>query len=289
MCSFLNTFFSIAIFDNNKFLFFYCRHLKKFNEIYIDGCGHPKIVGTGVALVLPSINGKSNKKTTSIKIFVGFNFEDELEYNKGIFLGQGQIIAQKLMKSTSVFEFVKTTKGCLRKFDVEILERDALWMKRKRMNSLLSTAKNSNESPAILEMKLNNLSKDIKPLMVLGKATPYESSLFPLSNKPEFHQFQYRCGMGGASSVIGSLYALCKSQAPFQVHCIIGIVSNQLYDKPNKKGNIVKAMNGTSIQIDSPEAEGRLIMADLLCYALTQDFSAIIDVTTLSSKLIDLS
>lgn len=261
--------------------------MKNFEEIYIDGCEHPKIVGTAVALILPSINVQNNSKTTSVKIFDDFKFGDEQGYNKGIFLGNGQKFAQKLMKSTSVFEFIKTARSYLKEFDIELLERNALWMKKKKMKSLLSTAKNSNECPVILEIKLNTLNKDIKPLIVVGKATPYETSLFPLSNKPEFRQYQYRSGTGGASSVIGAMYALCKMQASFQIHCIIGVISNQLYDKPNKKGNIVTTMNGTSIEIDSPEAEGRLIMADLLCYANSLDFSAIIDVTTLSSKLIN--
>lgn len=208
-----------------------------------------------------------------------------MEYNVGIFLGQGQKVAQQLMKSTSVLEFTKNTKSYLREFNIKIVERDHLWMKENKMKSLLSTSKNSNEFPVILEIKFNISSKDIKKLMLVGKATPYESSLFPLSDKPELRQFQHRSGMGGASSIVGSLYALCKLQALVQIHCIIAIVSNQLHEKPNKKGNVTYAMNGTSIEINSPEAEGRLIMADLLCYANTVDSSAIIDVTTLSSKL----
>lgn len=208
-----------------------------------------------------------------------------MEYNVGVFLGQGQRVAQQLMKSTSVLEFTKNTKSYFREFDIKIVERDHVWMKENKMKSLLSTSKNANESPVILEIKYNILSKDIKKLMLVGKATPYESSLFPLCDKPELRQFQHRSGMGGASSIVGSLYSLCKLQALVRIHCIVAIVSNQLHDKPNKKGIVVYAMNGTSVQIDSPEAEGRLIMADLLCYANTLDSSAVIDVTTLSSKL----
>lgn len=189
------------------------------------------------------------------------------------------------MKSTSVLEFTKNTKSYLKEFDIKIDERDHLWMKENKMKSLLSTSKNSTEFPVILEIKFNISGKDIKKLMLVGKATPYESSLFPLSDKPELRQFQHRSGMGGASSIVGSLYTLCKLQALVQIHCVIAIVSNQLHDKPNKKGFVVYAMNGTSVQMDSPEAEGRLIMADLLCYANTVDSTAIIDVTTLSSKL----
>lgn len=189
------------------------------------------------------------------------------------------------MKSTSVSQFVRTTKLFLSDFDVKVVERPESWVKENRMDSLLST-KSTGESLMILEIVINTSRRDIKPLVVVGKATPFESSLFPLCDKPEFSGFQFRSGMGGASSIVGSVYSLCKLQSPVRIHCILAIVWNPLHEKRNKRGSLIQTMNGTRIHVDGPKAESRLIMADVLCYADTLESSAIVDVTTLSSTLL---
>lgn len=266
-----------------------CRYFnaEQFDVIAVDSSEHPKLIGTSVALGSHVLKTSTIDQDTKIAIqsFDDFHLEGGLEYEKGIQLGKGQIAAQKLMKSSSLNEYIKTVKSILSEFNLNIVVREDSWMCQKKMNCLLSVSKNSEERPVVIEVEYN-LKKSSKPLMLIGKATPFESSLFPLDYKPELCKFQYRSGMGGASSIIGCLYTLCKLKVPVRVHCIVAVVWNQQHVKPNKKGDVLLTMNRASIQIDRPEAEGRLIMADLLCYADTFDSSAIIDVTTLSSKLI---
>lgn len=258
-----------------------------FDEIFIDSGDNPKLVGTAVSLTVPTLSKMKGDTEHNVRVHYSddFHFGGEIEYQTGLHLGKGQIIAQQLVKCSSISEFIKITKSFLGEFDVDILERNSSWIREKKMSALLSVSRKSEDRPVILEMKYN-ANKSIRPLILVGKATPYESSLFLLNNKPELHRFQYRNGMGGASNIVGSLYSLCKIQAPVSIHCIVAVVWNELHDKPNKVGDVIRTMNGTSIRIDSPEAEGRLVMADLLCYADTLNSCGIIDVTSLSSKLI---
>ncbi|KFD59354.1 hypothetical protein M514_28467 [Trichuris suis] len=96
-----------------------------------------------------------------------------------------------------------------------------------------------------------------------------------------------RFDMTGAACVLGCIYALAilHSDLPFDVIGLMPMVENMPSGKANKPGDVVFAMNGKSIEIDNTDAEGRLILADALCYADTFEPSHVIDIATLTGAM----
>ncbi|XP_035214764.1 cytosol aminopeptidase-like [Stegodyphus dumicola] len=261
-----------------------------FTDIYIESCGNPKIVGTAAALTLPDyfLLNRNLEPQIHIKYFDKNHQEGKREFEQGIILGNGQTLAQLLMKSTSLSDFISTVQTFLQKINVPVIKRDKNWIREKKMEALLSASVGSVEDPVILEIACKSLNAGVKPLILVSKATPYEHSSLALKNKPDLQEFPFKTSMGGASSLVGCLYSLCKLQVRVYVHCILVLVCQQQTEVVSRCENIICTMNGTTIQLDYPRPEGRLIMADALCYADTFDAAAIVDVTSIASYVDEL-
>ena len=126
---------------------------------------------------------------------------------------------------------------------------------------------------------------DDAPIVLVGKGVTFDSG--GISIKPGAAMDEMKFDMGGSAAVLGTLKALCESRLPINVVGALACAENMPSGEATRPGDIIKAMNGKSVEILNTDAEGRLVLCDTLCYV--QQYyqpKAIIDVATLTGACV---
>ncbi len=122
------------------------------------------------------------------------------------------------------------------------------------------------------------------PVVLGGKGVTFDSG--GISIKPGAAMDEMKFDMGGSASVLGTMKALCEARLPINVVGALACAENMPSGDATRPGDIVKAMNGKTIEILNTDAEGRLVLADTLCYVQRYNPRAIIDVATLTGACV---
>jgi leucyl aminopeptidase len=156
-------------------------------------------------------------------------------------------------------------------------------MERLGMGSILSVGKGSARPPRMLVVEYRG-GGSAAPIALAGKGITFDSG--GISLKPGTGMWEMKGDMGGAAAVIGAVLSLAKSQAPVNVVGIAALAENMPGSSATRPGDVVKAMNGRTIEILNTDAEGRLVLADAVTYAERQFRpAAIVDVATLTGAV----
>jgi len=150
---------------------------------------------------------------------------------------------------------------------------------RLGMNALLAVAKGSAEEPRLIVMDYTPANPR-RTVAIVGKGLTFDSGGLDLK-KPE-DMITMKEDMAGAAAVLGVMSAVAQTVKNVRVLGIAAAVENMPGPAAMKPGDIVKAMNGKTIEITNTDAEGRLVLADALAYAAGQRVNEIIDVATLT-------
>lgn len=173
--------------------------------------------------------------------------------------------------------------------NVQILDEKEL--QSLGMGAFLAVAQGSNEEGKIAVIEYFGKSKKSKkakldaPIALVGKGITFDTG--GISLKPAANMDEMKFDMGGAAAMLGVAHSLCHAQLPIDVVIILALAENMPSGKASRPGDVVYAMNGTSIEILNTDAEGRLVLCDALCYA--QDSyqpSVIIDAATLTGACV---
>ena len=167
-------------------------------------------------------------------------------------------------------------------FDIEVLERKQL--EALKMGSFLSVAKGSDEPPKFIVLKHNGGKPKDAPVVLVGKGITFDSGGISLKPGPGMDEMKY--DMCGAGSVLGTFRAIGEMGLKLNVVAIVAACENMPSGRASKPGDIVTAMNGTTIEILNTDAEGRLILCDALTYAERFKPAAVVDVATLTGACI---
>jgi leucyl aminopeptidase len=167
-------------------------------------------------------------------------------------------------------------------FDIEVLERKQL--EALKMGSFLSVTRGSEEPPKFIVLKHNGGKKNDAPVVLVGKGITFDTG--GISLKPGANMDEMKYDMCGAGSVLGTFRAIGEMGLKLNVVGIVAACENMPSGRATKPGDIVTAMNGTTIEILNTDAEGRLILADALTYAERFKPAAVVDVATLTGAAI---
>jgi leucyl aminopeptidase len=146
--------------------------------------------------------------------------------------------------------------------DVEILDEKAL--KKLNMNALLGVAQGSERPARVVVMKWNGGKSGTAPVAFVGKGVVFDTG--GISIKPAANMEDMKGDMGGAAAVTGVMHALAARKAKTNAVGIIGLVENMPDGKAQRPGDIVTSMSGQTIEVLNTDAEGRLVLADILWY-----------------------
>ena len=165
---------------------------------------------------------------------------------------------------------------------VELLERKD--MERLKMGALISVAKGSREAPKFIVISHRGAAKNEKPIVLIGKGVTFDSG--GLSIKPTDGMLTMKCDMAGAATVLGAMTAIARLKLPVNVIGYCGLVENMLGAKAYKLGDILTARNGVTIEVHNTDAEGRLVINDVLSYAVDHGADRLIDLATLTGACV---
>jgi len=167
-------------------------------------------------------------------------------------------------------------------FDIEVLERKQL--EALKMGSFLSVTRGSEEAPKFIVLKHNGGKSKDAPVVLVGKGITFDTGGISLKAGPGMDEMKY--DMCGAGSVLGTFRAIGEMGLKLNVVGIVAACENMPSGRATKPGDIVTAMNGTTIEVLNTDAEGRLILCDALTYAERFKPAAVVDIATLTGACI---
>ena len=167
--------------------------------------------------------------------------------------------------------------------EVEVLEEDKL--AELGMRTLLSVGQGSDSPSKVVVMHWNGGDKDDAPLALVGKGVVFDTG--GISLKPAAGMEEMTMDMGGAGVVAGTMRALALRKAKANVVGLVGLVENMPSGRATRPGDVVKSMKGDTVEIINTDAEGRLVLCDVMWYA-QERFNPVgmIDLATLTGAII---
>jgi leucyl aminopeptidase len=186
-------------------------------------------------------------------------------------LADGVILARDLINEPAnvlyPVEFARRA-GALKRLGVTVDVFDVAAMKRLGMNALLGVGQGSAHDSRMVIMRWNGGKKDAAPVAFIGKGVCFDTG--GISIKPAANMEDMKGDMAGAACVVGLMHALAARKARVNAIGAIGLVENMPDGKAQRPGDIVKTMSGQTIEIINTDAEGRLVLADVLHYVNTK-------------------
>ncbi len=170
-----------------------------------------------------------------------------------------------------------------RKLRVRVYDRAEC--QRMGMGAFLGVAAGSEEPPKFIHLTYTPPGRRKKRVALIGKGITFDSGGLDLKTSEGMLRMKY--DMSGAAAVLGIMDALPKLRPPVEVHGLIAATENMPSGSAIRPGDVLRAMNGTTIEIGNTDAEGRLTLADALCYAAEKvKPDEVVDMATLTGACV---
>ena len=157
-------------------------------------------------------------------------------------------------------------------------------MQELGMGSLLCVAQGTPEDPKLIALEYNGGAKGAAPVCLVGKGLCFDSG--GISIKPAQGMEWMKFDMCGAAGVLGAMEAIARLKLAINVVGLIGSTTNMPSGTAVKPGDVVRSMSGKFIEIINTDAEGRLVLADVLSYANRYKPAAVVDAATLTGACV---
>ena len=166
--------------------------------------------------------------------------------------------------------------------DIDIRVLNVRDMEKQGMGLLLGVGRGSENEPRLIHLTYEPEKVVAKtPVITLvGKGLTYDSG--GLSIKPTDSMVTMKCDMGGAAAVLGAMEAVAALKPNCVVHGIIGAAENMVDGRSIRPGDVIRSKKGLTVEIMNTDAEGRLVLADAIAYALETKPTDLIDLATLT-------
>jgi leucyl aminopeptidase len=152
------------------------------------------------------------------------------------------------------------------------------------MGSFLSVAQGTYVEPQLIVLRYCGPDARGPHLGLVGKAVTFDSG--GISIKPAGKMHEMKFDMSGGAAVLEAMGAIAELGVQANVTAVIGATENMPSGRSVKPGDIVTAMNGKTIEVNNTDAEGRLVLADALCYAVDQGAERLVDIATLTGAIV---
>jgi leucyl aminopeptidase len=159
-------------------------------------------------------------------------------------------------------------------------------IRERGMGAFAAVAQGSGQEAQLICLRYEgpDAPGDSPLLALVGKAVTFDSG--GISLKPGARMSEMKFDMSGGAAVLEALGAIARLKLPIRVLAVVGATENMPGGRAVKPGDIVRASNGTTIEIINTDAEGRLVLADCLAYAVSQGAERIVDLATLTGAIV---
>ncbi len=158
-------------------------------------------------------------------------------------------------------------------------------LRERGMGAFTAVSQGSYEEPKLITLCYDGHPSPVGPTLGwVGKAVTFDSG--GISLKPGAKMSEMKFDMSGGAVVLEAIGAVAQLELPVRVVGVIGATENLPSGRSMKPGDIVTASNGTTIEINNTDAEGRLVLADCLVHAIAQGAERLLDLATLTGAII---
>jgi leucyl aminopeptidase len=166
---------------------------------------------------------------------------------------------------------------------IKVLEQKE--MEQLGMGALLGVSRGSQEPPKFIILEYNGTKKkDERPVVLVGKTITFDTG--GISLKPAENMEHMKADMTGGAEVLASIRAAARLKLPLRLISILPVAENMPGGRAMKPGDIVTTLSGKTVEVQNTDAEGRLILADGLAYAMRYKPAALIDIATLTGACV---
>lgn len=242
------------------------------------------------ALIVSSYDFNHYKSDKKENAFIEVNFDEKLtgyenDIDELIKVLYGQFLARDLvnLRSNDIYPESLAQKVVENLsdlgVDVKVYGKDQIL--DMGLTAFYEVAKGSDNEPKFIVMEYLKGEPSKAPLAIVGKGLTYDAGGYSIKTSKGMKTMH--TDMGGAGSVIGAMNAIALNELKVNVVAIVAACENLISGKAYKPGDIIKARNGMTIDVDNTDAEGRITLADAVNYAATEYKPAmIVDLATLT-------
>ena len=206
---------------------------------------------------------------------------------KGKIIGSAMNFARDLSNEQPAYATPSKLAEIAQSFkDLEVKVYDKEEIEKMGMGAFLGVAKGSSQPPKFIHMHYKGSNQKLiqRKIAIIGKGICFDSG--GLDIKPPSSMLNMKYDMSGAAAVLGVMSVLKDLKPNCEVHGIIAACENMPGCSAYKPGDVLTAKNGKTIEVDNTDAEGRLTLADALCYACELDVDEVIDIATLTGACV---
>jgi leucyl aminopeptidase len=212
----------------------------------------------------------------------------ERAFAAGAAVADGVVLARDLVNEPANVlypeEFARRA-GALKKLGVDVEVLGVKEMRKLGMNALLGVGQGSQHESRLVVMRWNGGKRGAEPVAFIGKGVCFDTG--GISIKPAASMEDMKGDMAGAACVVGLMHALAARKAKVNAVGAIGLVENMPDGRAQRPGDIVTSMSGQTIEIINTDAEGRLVLCDVLHYVKDRcKPKFMIDLATLTGAII---
>ena len=255
------------------------------NKEYAQACAEGLVLGAYEFNCYKS----DNKKNTKVKKVIFIGNADKKSLEKGKIVGVGVNFARDLgnhppnilTPKYMADESVKISKAKNMKSKIIDIKE----FKKIGLGSFYGVAMGAHEPAKMILVEYKGGKKGDKPLALVGKGITFDTGGISLKPPPRMDEMKF--DMCGSATVLGVMKAVSILQPKLNIIFAVGATENMPGGKAQRPGDIVKAYNGKTIEVLNTDAEGRLVLADVLSY-VDKNYkpSAIIDFATLTGAVL---
>jgi leucyl aminopeptidase len=204
--------------------------------------------------------------------------------NQGVIIADAVILARNMVNEPANFmtpshmaQIARETAG---KNGLDIIIMDRGQMEKEKMGAFLGVAQGTSQPPRFIILEYTGDPSIKSSVGFIGKGLTFDSG--GISLKPQDFMSDMKGDMAGGAVVIAAIGAIAALKLKINVTAIVPATENLPGGRALKPGDVLKASNGKTIEVVNTDAEGRLILADALAYAVKKGVSPLIDLATLT-------
>ncbi len=209
---------------------------------------------------------------------------DGAAVNAGTKIGDGVNLTRELVNQPPNYIYPESFANRaaelaeLENVTVEIWDKEKLLA--ENCGSLLGVAQGSDFDPRLVILRYQGNNSENPSMAIVGKGVTYDSG--GLSLKPSDGQKTMKCDMAGAATVVGTIKSIAELGSPCHIIGLVGLVENMISGNSYRLGDVLTSRNGKTIEVLNTDAEGRLVLADVLDVTLGLKPDRIVDLATLT-------
>ena len=233
---------------------------------------------------------RDDKKVLKEIEFLNLNKFKNIDFNETEYICEGVELARRLVAAppnslTPLEMSIQASKIAKdHGLEIKILEKNEC--EDLGMGAYLAVAKGSDLEPKFIHLTLKSKSPVKEKIALVGKGLTFDSGGYNLKvGASQIEMMKY--DMGGSAAVLGAAKALGAIKPDgLEIHFIVAACENMINGSAVHPGDVIKASNGKTIEINNTDAEGRLTLADALTYASNLKPDSIIDLATLTGAIV---